>query len=278
VEDTPDDLVFELHSDRLWGGHPYGRSILGSAESVAAMGHEQLRALHGGRYVGANLVVAGAGNVDHDDFVGRVETLFGATPRGEPAPSVSRPGATGTGAVHVARESAQTHLVFGSTGPRHDSDDRHATVLLSSALGGGMSSRLFQSVREELGLCYSIFSFQSFYREAGLTGVYVGTRPATADKAAEAVRAELAKVAREGIEADELARTKQQVKGQIMISLESTSSRLYRLASFALYEEPFLGLDDFLAKIDAVTQDDILRVARAYFDPQQHLELRLGPA
>jgi len=278
VHDTPDDLVFELHSDRLWGGHPYGRSILGSAESVASMSADQLRALHATRYVGTNLVIAGAGNVEHDLFVDRVEALFDSLEPGEPTSLVEEPGPTTAGSAHVGRDSAQTHLVFGSAGPDHASDDRHPTVLLSSALGGGMSSRLFQSVREELGLCYSVFTFQSFYRRAGVTGVYVGTRPATADRAAEAVRAEMARAVEEGLSPEELSRIKQQVKGQIMISLESTSARLYRLASFALYEEAFLDLDDFLAQIDAVTPDDVLRVARAYFDPEKHLELRLGPA
>jgi predicted Zn-dependent peptidase len=141
-----------------------------------------------------------------------------------------------------------------------------------------MSSRLFQRVREELGLCYSVFTFQSFYSAAGMTGVYVGTRPATVDQAVSVVREELERVARDGLPSDELARAKQQVKGQIMISLESTSARLYRLASFALHEEPYLGLDELLDKIDAVTEDDLRRVAKLYFDPSRHLEMRLGPA
>ncbi len=140
-----------------------------------------------------------------------------------------------------------------------------------------MSSRLFQRVREELGLCYSIFSYQSFYRAAGVLGVYVGTRPATADQAAEAVRDELAKVAQDGLTAAELERSKQQVKGQVMLSLESTGARLHRLASFALHEKPFMGLDDVLRKIDQVSEEDVHRVARRYFEPSSHLELRLGP-
>ena len=140
-----------------------------------------------------------------------------------------------------------------------------------------MSSRLFQKVREELGLCYSIFTFQSFYHSAGLVGVYVGTRPATAEQASEAVREELKRVATEGLTDIDLDRIKQQVKGQVMLSLESTGARLHRLASFALHDEPFRGLDDVLARIDAVARDDILRVATHYFDPTLHLELRLGP-
>ena len=140
-----------------------------------------------------------------------------------------------------------------------------------------MSSRLFQRVREELGLCYSIFTFQSFYQAAGVLGVYLGTRPATAEQAASAVREELERVADEGLTSEGLARIKQQVKGQVMLHLESTGARLHRLASFALHDEPFLGLDGVLAKIDAVTEDDVRRVARRFGDPERHLELRLGP-
>ncbi len=140
-----------------------------------------------------------------------------------------------------------------------------------------MSSRLFQRVREELGLCYSVFSFQSFYREAGLVGVYVGTRPASAEQAADAVRAELDRVAKDGLSSADADRIKQQVKGQVMLALESTGARLHRLAAFALHEEPFLGLDEVLARIEAVSVDQICHVAERFFDPARHLELRLGP-
>lgn len=277
VEDTPDDLVFELHADELWGDHPYGRPILGTEESVSAMSADSLRDLHGGRYVGSNLVLAAAGNVDHEAFVDAIESLFGQAPAGERVVPVSDAGRTSAGRRHVERPTAQTHIVFGTDAPAHASDDRFPLILLSSALGGGMSSRLFQRVREELGLCYSVFTFQSFYRVAGLFGVYVGTRPATADAAAEAVRDELARVAGEGLGEGGLERIKRQVKGQVMLSLESTGSRLHRLAAFALHDEPFLGLDDLLAKVDAVTEADIQRVAARYVDPEHHLELRLGP-
>ena len=277
VEDTPDDLVFELHGGRLWGGHPYGRPILGSTESVGAMQADTLKQIHADRYVGQNLVVAAAGNVEHEDFVERVASHFGGVPEGERTHAVSEPGSTALGLDRVHRDSAQTHIVFGTRAPRHSDVDRYPLVLVSSALGGGMSSRLFQRVREEMGLCYSIFTFQSFYRSAGVLGVYVGTRPATAEQASEAVREELGRVAREGLGEGGLDRIKQQVRGQVMLSLESTGSRLHRLASFALHDEPMRGLDDVLQRIDAVTEDDIMRVATRYVTPDSHFELRLGP-
>jgi len=277
VEDTPDDLVFELHNECLWGGHPYGRSILGTKESVSGMSAVRLRELHSQRYSAPNLVVAAAGNVRHDDFLRRVEGWFGSAPAGRNGATVPPPPATSTGVERRARDSAQTHIVYGTRVPGHPHPDRHALVLLSSALGAGMSSRLFQKVREEMGLCYSIYTYQAFYSQCGISGVYVGTRPATADRASAAVRDELRRVVDEGLPEGELAQTKQQVKGQVMLSLESTGARLHRLAGFALHHEPLLGLDGLLAKIDAVTCEDVARVAREHFDPDRQLELRLGP-
>ena len=278
VEDTPDDLVFELHCERLWNGHPYGQSILGSKESVSQLSAERLRALHEDTYTSPNLVVAGAGNVDHEDFVDRVAQLFGDMASGPRARRADPTPVTRSGVEWRSRDSSQTHIVFGTGVPGHSHPDRYPLILLSSALGSGMSSRLFQRVREELGLCYAVYTYQSFYRVSGISGVYLGTRPGTADDAAAAVRREFAQVAVEGLPEAELEQVKRQVKGQVMISLESTGARLHRLASFALHEEPFVGLTGLLERVDAVTTDDVRRVAAEYFRPDRQLELRLGPA
>ena len=277
VEDTPDDLVFELHSDLLWQGHPYGRSILGTKESVGRMSIDTLRDLHARTYRGDNLIVAAAGNVQHERLVESVERLFGSRAGGHPSDGVEIPGRTPSGEHRIARSTAQTHVVLGTGVPGHAHKDRYPLVLLSSALGGGMSSRLFQKVREELGLCYSVDTYQSFYSASGISGVYVGTRPATADAAVDAIWGEMVRMAELGLSADELERTKRQVKGQVMLSLESTGARLYRLASFALHREPFLGLDGLLDRIDAVTIEDVCRVAAEFYHPDSQLVVRLGP-
>lgn len=278
VEDTPDDLVFEVHGQQLWGKHPYGRSILGSTDTVSEMPLEALRSLHGRYYTGRNLIVAGAGNLHHEAFLEDVTRLFGALDAGEAPVAVAPPGAARTGDERTVRDTAQSHVVFGTALPAHADPARYGLILLSSAMGGGMSSRLFQRVREELALCYSIYTWQSFYRGAGIGGVYVGTRPATEERAVEAVRAELDRVASEGLRAEELEQAKQQVKGQVMLSLESTSARLYRLTAFALHEEPFLGLDELLAHLDAVTGDEVADLAGRHLRPNGHLIWRLGPA
>ncbi len=277
VEDTPDDVVFELHSGALWEGHPYGRSILGTTESVAGMSGDVLRDLHRTRYSGRNLVVAAAGNVVHEDLVERVADLFGSLAPGERVEPAVTPASALRGEGRVARDTSQAHVVFGTKIPGRASPDRYPLLLLSAALGGGMSSRLFQRVREELGLCYSVFSFQSFYRAAGLFGVYVGTRPATEQQAVDTIRQELAEVASRGLGAEEVEQTRRQLIGQVMLSLESTGARLHRLSAVALHDEPFLGLDGLLARLEGITSDDVARVAAQYADPVAHYVLRMGP-
>jgi len=278
VEDTPDDLVFELHAERFWQGHPYGRPILGTTETVSAMSADVLRGTHERSYTGANLVVAVAGNVHHDEVVERATALFGDVPRGVQVPCAEVPGESRRGFEAVDRASAQTHLVFATDVPGHGHLDRYAHILLSAALGGGMSSRLFQKIREAMGLCYSVFSFQSFYEARGVAGVYVGTRPASAKRAEGAVRDELDILAGQGLTEVEFEDIRRQVKGQIMLSLESPGARLHRLAASELHDEPFVGLDDLLGRIDAVTIEDTARVAREAYASDRHFTLALGPA
>ena len=277
VEDTPDDLVFELHGQQLWDSHPYGFSILGTRDTVASMDGSTLRALHADRYHAGNMVVAAAGNVDHDAIVELVERHFGhaaggavTRPAPEPTPNTNKD-------VRVQRDAVQTHIIVGTATPARSDCRRYPLVLLSAALGGGMSSRLFQKVREELALAYTVYTYQSFYARAGVSGVYVGTRPGWGDQVVAAIRNELEEVSEHGLPNEELEQIKSQVKGQIMLSLESTGARLYRLAGFALHEEPFLTLDELLARIDGVTQEEVAAVATEFFDPDRQCALRLGP-
>jgi predicted Zn-dependent peptidase len=190
---------------------------------------------------------------------------------------VAPPPEAAFGQQHVARDTTQTHVVFGCATVPHADPRRYPLVLLSAAFGGGMSSRLFQRVREELALAYTVYSFQSFHVSGGISGVYVGTRPGWEERVVDAVLEEHHRLAQEGLPADELENTKQQVKGQIMLSLESTSARLYRLAGLALCDEPYQGLDEILARIDAVSADDIRAAAAQFFAPERQLVLLLGP-
>ena len=279
VDDTPDDLVFELHNEALWGLHPYGYSILGTRDSVSALRTADLRALHERAYHPSQLIVAASGNVEHEalletlDRTGWTSRAGGDASRLEvPTPVAERPVRR-----HVSRDGAQTHVVVGSTTVAHGDPRRHAVILLSTLLGGGMSSRLFQRVREELGLAYSVYTFQSFHADVGMHGVYVGTGPETARDALEAISAELADVAERGLPEAELAMGKSQLKGQITLSLESVTSRMYRCAGVELYGEPYRSLDEMLALIDAVTPDDVAGVARDFFAPERQTVVSLGP-
>jgi predicted Zn-dependent peptidase len=159
----------------------------------------------------------------------------------------------------------------------HADPRRYPLVLLAAAFGGGMSSRLFQRIREELALAYTVYSFQSFHASGGFSGVYVGTRPGWEDRVIQALTEEHRKLAMEGLPQLELEQTKQQVKGQVMLSLESTSSRLYRLAGLALCEEPYQSLDEILARIDSVTATEIQEAAEEFFAPERQFVLLLGP-
>jgi predicted Zn-dependent peptidase len=179
--------------------------------------------------------------------------------------------------LKVQRDGAQTHIVMGTDAFSYRDPRRYALLLLTNVLGGGMSSRLFQRVREELGLAYSVFAFQSFYRHGGVTGVYVGTHPSTAGQAVEEIQRELARVAREGLDPDALAEAKQQLKGQVTLSLESPSARMYRLAGFPLHDLPYRTIDEALLEIDRVSRDDIAHVAAEFLDPARHTTVWLGP-
>jgi predicted Zn-dependent peptidase len=277
VEDTPDDLVFELHAGELWDGHPYGHSILGTRESVSEMKAEDLRELHRRRYLEGEVIVAAAGHLDHDALVEMVERSFEGVGGGRALEVPAALPLTERRDRSISRAAAQTHIVVGTRTPRRVDPSRFPLVLLSSAFGGGMSSRLFQRIREELALAYSVFSFQSFHSQAGVAGVYVGTRPEWGDRAVDAIFEEYRRLSGDGLTQDELRQVKDQVKGQVMLSLESTSSRLYRLAGFALYDQPLMTLDDLLETIEGVTQDRVAEAAATWFDPEVQTIVRLGP-
>ena len=280
VEDTPDDLVFELHAAELWPEHSYGYSILGSAGTLASLSADDLRCLHQSGYYRGNFVVAAAGNVVHDQLLTVLERegwFEGSAPEPSRRPVTPTP-ARRSAERREERDTAQTHIVFGTdTFPLRD-PRRFALAILINVFGGGMSSRLFQRVREELGLAYAIFAYKHFYQSAGQLGVYIGTQAGTADAAVDAIRGEYTRLAREGLPAAELADGKQQLKGQVMLSLESPGARMGRLAGSVLHDDEYRPLDQMLAEIDAVTGDEIAAVAAEFFAPERQTIVRLGPA
>jgi predicted Zn-dependent peptidase len=279
VEDTPDDLVFDLHAAALFRSHAYGYRILGTRETVAGLTTGDLQALHGRSYGPRHLVFAAAGNLEHE----QVLRLLGDA--GwldlEPGPegaAVPAPEAASRVEQRVARDGSQVHLVFGTETFRYGDPRRHALVLVSTIFGGGMSSRLFQRVREELGLAYTVYAFHSFFQASGAAGVYVGTQPPTAERAAATIREEFARLAERSLTADELASARQQVKGQLVLALEGPVPRMYRLAGAALYGEPYKPIDAVIAEIDAVGPDQVAAVAAEFYAPDRQVVVWLGPA
>jgi predicted Zn-dependent peptidase len=280
VEDTPDDLVFELHNEAMWADHPLGYSILGTRETVSAMTVEHLRDLHERAYQPGNMVVAAAGHVEHEALIDLLANAGWAhRPNSEVRGLGVQPAvATAPTKRHVPRPGSQTHIVIGSPAIGHRDPRRHAMVLLSLVLGGGMSSRLFQRVREELGLAYAVYTFQTFYASQGVHGVYVATAPGTADAALDAIRQELTAVISEGLSTEEIEQGKSQLKGQLTLSLESPSARMYRAAGVVLYDEPYRTLDEMLALVDGIRAETVREVAETFFDPDRQTVLSLGPA
>jgi predicted Zn-dependent peptidase len=279
VQDTPDDLIFELKDRTLWPDHPYGYSILGTPETVRAVTVEQARAVHRAGYYPGNCVFAAAGQVDHGQLLTVLERegWFEGGPEAPRAPVPAQPARRGA-VCQEPRDTQQCHIVlatdlFAARDPR-----RYALAIISNLLGGGMSSRLFQRVREELGLAYAVYSFNHLYQSTGTVGVYVGTQPATAEAAEAAIREELVRLVREGLSDQELAGGRQQLKGQVMLALESPASRMHRLAATVLYQDRYRRLDEILLEIDAVDRDTVAALLSEYFDPARWCTVRLGPS
>ncbi|MGV3711151.1 MAG: M16 family metallopeptidase [Gemmatimonas sp.] len=280
VDDTPDDIIFDVHNGRLWGEHPHGFPILGTRETVKALQVSHLRALHERAYHPGQIVVAAAGNVSHERLLEVLQqTGWMDQTRGDSSPLTVAPvKAIAPHAHHVARaDIAQTHVVMGSPSIVHGDPRRYAFGLLSMLLGGGMSSKLFQRVREELGLAYSVHTFQSPFRDAGAHGVYLASAPESAQEAVDAVRAVLADAAANGLSESEIAAGKRQLRGQLVLSMESVSSRMYRAAASALYGEPVRTLEETMALVDAVDAASVAGVAQDFYAPDKQTLVSLGP-
>ena len=281
-DDDPEDVVHNLFANQAWGDSPLGRPIAGTEESITAMTRAQIWRFYKRHYRPGNMVVAVAGNVDHTAVVRKVRKAFGrqgfldgtakpaAVRRTEKARTV-HPGESRT-----VRQQEQVNLVLGVKGITRTDERRFALGVLNTALGGGTSSRLFQEVHEQRGLAYSVYSFASHHADAGVVGVAVGCLPAKFDAVLETVRAELAKIAADGLTAEELERGKGQLKGGLVLGLEDSGSRMSRLGKAELVYDELLSIDEVIARIDAVTLEDVRALAAEVFT-QPELRAVVGP-
>lgn len=264
VEDTPDDLVHELFAERFWNGHPLGRPILGTPESVSALDQATLQRYFRDAYVAANFVVVAVGNLDHERLRAMVEHEFAHVPLAGAAIDDQPPNVVSS--VEIRRKVLeQTHVCLGSVGLRQTDPSRHAGYVLNTVLGGSMSSRLFQNVREKRGLAYAVFSGMSAYQDTGSLSVYAGCANDAVRELIDVVVAEMRRLTDEPLRDDELRRAKDHLKGSLMLGLESTSSRMSHLARQELYDDRTDGLDAVLAGIELVSADDVRALAGRLF-------------
>jgi predicted Zn-dependent peptidase len=268
-EDDPQDKVFDVLGEAVFGDHPLGRAIIGRADVVGGAEPGALRRFHSERYVPANVVVAAAGSVDHDALVELVRA-GGVERAGHPPPPLPDPPAPEAARVRFfAKETEQYHVCLGAPGIARDDERRFALRVLDNILGGTSSSRLFQEVREKRGLAYSVYSFQSMYAGTGQVGLYLGTRPDNVGRAMQVVADELERMRQEPPSEDELARSKENVKGRVVLSLESTAARMNRLGASVLADMPLLTVDEVIERIDAVSLEDLAVLARDLFAPER---------
>nr|MBA2504901.1 insulinase family protein [Thermoleophilaceae bacterium] len=263
-EDEPSDKVHDVLAEALFGDHPLGRPVIGKAEIISSVPIPDIAAYHDARYVGGDLVVSGAGSLDHDELVELVSQKFvpaagSATPP-EPAAPVREP----RRCFHQ-KETEQYHLAIGAPGIARGDDRRYALRVLDTILGGSTSSRLFQEVREKRGLAYSVFSYSGQYLDAGHVAVYVGTRPDNVGEAMKVIGHELHRIQDEPVGEAELLRAKENVKGRTVLATESTLARMNRLGSSVLMGLPLLSIDEILERVEAVTLEDVSELARDLF-------------
>lgn len=267
VEDSPQELVHELFIERFWKGHPLGLPISGTKKTVGALGRRELLSYFRRCYSPQNIVVAAAGSLKHREVLGLARRYFGEL---EPRPNRKLGDNPPEVHPHIAKrnkeELEQVHICLGTVSPPLLSEHRFATHVLNNILGGGLSSRLFQNIREKRGLAYAIFSALNLYRDAGSLTVYAGTAGNRAEQVIELVLEELRKLRDGDISRDELERSKDNIKGAIVLSLESTSSRMSNLAQQEIYYQRYFGLNDIIRAVERVKMDDIKRVASEIFN------------
>jgi predicted Zn-dependent peptidase len=275
-EDSPPELIHDDLAEVVFGEHPLGRPIIGHSETLAAIDLDTVRRYHDGHYVNPGIVVAAAGSVDHDRLCALAAEHF----RPEPGAVIVRPELTVPDTRHLVRftqkDTEQYHVCLGGPGPRRGDPDRYAAFVVDTILGGSWSSHLFQEVREKRGLAYSVYSYTSLYADAGLTAVYFGSRQEAVEEAMRVILEVLA-----GLESDlsdsAIARAKNHLKGQLVLSMESPGARMQSLGRSILLEQPVLTVDEVLERIDAVDREAVVEVVRRYYDPDTWSTACIGP-
>jgi len=275
-EDNPDVLVHELFTQNFWKDHPLGKPILGTTLTVGRLDQQKLFEYHAGRFRGGNMVFSAAGDLEHDQFVDTIAKKFAPLAPGEPAYETQTPQASARILLQNKKALEQVQLCLGVPAPPITDDNRFATLILNTILGGGMSSRLFQTIREERGLAYAIYSDLSPYSDTGSLCVYAGTSAGKALEVVELVMAEFRNLKENPLSEEELRRGKDQLKGNILMGLESSNSRMANLARQEMYFHQFFTAEEVIARIETVTAEQIQGMAKRLFIPDRIAITLLG--
>ena len=277
-EDDPQDTVFDVLGEAVFGAHPLGRPIIGRAPVIRDTPVDVIADFHARRYVPRSVVIAAAGSVDHDAIVELAAKTLGdrraLEPVAAPEPAPARPG---TNVRFVRKDTEQVHVTLGGLGLQRGDDRRFAARVLDAIFGGLSSSRLFQSVREQRGLAYSVYSFAGQYADTGQIGLYVGTRPDKVGEAMAVVADELGTLRERGVTAEELNRARENVKARVVLALESTGSRMNRLGASLLFGLPLLETDEVMERFDAVTLDELRELTDELWAPERLSAAGIGP-
>jgi predicted Zn-dependent peptidase len=276
-EDEPQDKVHDVLDHAVFGGHPLGRRVLGEAEVISSIPVPDIDAYHRAHYTGANIVVAAAGNIDHDAIVELSRRHVEPPAASGDGAKLKAPQVDGAQVAFQQKDTEQFHICFGGAGIDRSDERRYALSILDAVFGGSTSSRLFREVREKKGLAYSVGSYTQQYVDSGLIGLYVGTRQDNVQEACEIIGRELASVHTDGITDDELARAKEHVKGRMVLSSESTAARMGRIGKSVLFGTPLLTLDELLEKVDAVSSQDVAELARELYAPDSLSAAAIAP-
>jgi predicted Zn-dependent peptidase len=276
IEDTPDEYIHDLFSEAFWAGHPLSCPILGRLETIGGMNRQQLKDFFSRHYLSVQPILVAAGNLKHENFLRPVEKALGRI-RPLPKERKKRPPRPHPNLLVKNKKLEQVHILLGTQGLAAGHTQRYAVSILNTVLGGGMSSRLFQEVREKRGLAYSVYSFLSSFADSGMLGVYVGTGEKTLARVLKIIRREMHKLAEVYLKPQELRAAKEQLKGNLLLSLESTDSRMGRLAKNEIYFQRFIKTEEIIEGIERVTAAEVCRLAQQLFNPRQLSLAALGP-
>jgi predicted Zn-dependent peptidase len=277
-EDEPQDKVHDVLDRAVFGGHPLGRRVLGEAEVISSIPIPDIDAYHRARYTGANIVVAAAGNVDHDAIVELTRRHVEPPAAAGDGRALEAPQLDGAQVAFQQKDTEQFHICFGGPGIDLADERRYALTILDAVFGGSTSSRLFREVREKRGLAYAVGSYTQQYVDSGMIGLYVGTREDNVEEACGIIGRELGSIHAEGITDEELVRAKEHVKGRMVLSSESTAARMGRIGKAVLFDTPLLTLDELLEKVDAVTGEGVAELARDLYEPASLSAAAIAPS